>query len=139
MLDRPGLDFSFSGLKTAVVVAVRGKTLDAATRANVAREFQDAVVETLVTKCARALQQTGLKSLVVAGGVGANGCLRAALAEWAARNDVRVSYPRPEFCTDNAAMIAYAGHLRLAAGEAADLSIKVHARWPLDTLRAVRA
>jgi N6-L-threonylcarbamoyladenine synthase len=134
MLDRPGLDFSFSGLKTAVVVATRGLTLDDQTRADVAREFQDAVVETLVAKCERALRQTALATLVVAGGVGANRKLRADLAELGRKLNVRVLYPRPEFCTDNAAMIAYAGYRRLSAGQHDDLRIRAQARWPLDTL-----
>ena len=135
MLDRPGLDFSFSGLKTAVVVAVRGLELDEAARADVACEFQEAVVETLVAKCGRALTQTGLKTLVVAGGVGANRRLRSALADLGKRRSVKVLYPRPEFCTDNAAMIAYAGCRRLAAGQREGLAIRAVARWPLDTLR----
>lgn len=135
MLDRPGLDFSFSGLKTAVVVATRGLTLDEQVRADVAHEFQEAVVETLAVKCARALEQTGLATLVVAGGVGANLRLRAALSRLGERLGVRVLYPRPEFCTDNAAMIAYAGYRRLAAGERQDLAIRARARWPLDELR----
>jgi len=134
MLDRPGFDFSFSGLKTAVVVAVRGVELDDQTRADVARSFEDAVVETLVTKCERALKQTGAKTLVVAGGVGANRRLREALSKMGARRSVRVSYPRPEFCTDNAAMIAYAGYLRLAAGQHESLPIRARARWPIDEL-----
>jgi N6-L-threonylcarbamoyladenine synthase len=136
MLDRPGLDFSFSGLKTAVVVAIRGRELDDQTRADVAYEFQQAVVETLVTKCARAAKQTGLKTLVVAGGVGANLRLRAELKALGERRGLQVLYPRPEFCTDNAAMIAYAGYRRLAAGEHDDLKIRATARWPLNTLRA---
>jgi N6-L-threonylcarbamoyladenine synthase len=136
MLDRPGLEFSFSGLKTAVVVATRGLELDDQTRADVAYEFQQAVVDTLVAKCARALQQTDLTTLVVAGGVGANRRLRAALAALGERLGVRVLYPRPEFCTDNAAMIAYAGYRRLVAGERDDLAIRATARWPLDTLQA---
>ena len=136
MLDRPGLDFSFSGLKTAVVVAVRGLQMDDATRADVAAEFQQAVVETLVAKCDRALQQTGFATLVVAGGVGANRKLRHELTQLGQRRNVQVFYPRPEFCTDNAAMIAYAGHRRLAGGERDDLRIRATARWPLDSLRA---
>jgi N6-L-threonylcarbamoyladenine synthase len=136
MLDRPGLDFSFSGLKTAVVVATKNLDLDAVTRADVAAEFQQAVVDTLVAKCRRALEQTGLQALVVAGGVGANQQLRQALADLGAKMGVAVSYPRPSFCTDNAAMIAYAGWCRLAAGERDGLSIRATARWPLDTLRA---
>ena len=135
MLDRPGLDFSFSGLKTAVVVATRDLQLDAETRADVAYEFQRAVVETLVAKCERAVAQTGLSTLVVAGGVGANVHLRQQLLALGERRGVRVLYPRPEFCTDNAAMIAYAGYRRLAAGQHDDLAIRATARWPLDTLQ----
>ena len=136
MLDRPGLDFSFSGLKTAVVVALRGLQLDDTTRANVAAEFQQAVVETLVAKCDRALEQTDFHSLVVAGGVGANKLLRHSLTQLGQRRGVRVYYPRTEFCTDNAAMIAYAGYRRLSAGEHDDLKIRATARWPLDALQA---
>jgi N6-L-threonylcarbamoyladenine synthase len=135
MLDRPGLDFSFSGLKTAVVVATRGIELDEQTRADVACEFQQAVVDTLVAKCARAAVQTGLRTLVVAGGVGANLHLRTELAALGDRIGLRTLYPRPEFCTDNAAMIAYAGYRRLSDGERDDLRIRATARWPLDTLR----
>src|SRR5690606_22539431 len=136
MLDRPGLEFSFSGLKTAVVVATRGLQLDEQTRADVAAEFQQAVVDTLVEKCARAMEQSGLATLVVAGGVGANARLREALQALGRRQGVRVLYPQPQFCTDNAAMIAYAGWRRLAAGEHDDLVIRASARWPLDSLRA---
>jgi N6-L-threonylcarbamoyladenine synthase len=134
MLDRPGLDFSFSGLKTAVVVALRGRTLSDQDRADVAYAFQDAVVDTLVAKCSRAIDQTGAKTLVVAGGVGANQSLRAALMQLGKRRGVKVCYPRPEFCTDNAAMIAYAGCQRLIAGQCDGLSIRATARWPLDAL-----
>jgi N6-L-threonylcarbamoyladenine synthase len=134
MLDRPGFNFSFSGLKTAVVVAVRGLELDDQIRADVARAFQEAVVDTLATKCARALDQTGATALVVAGGVGANRHLRQTLLELGKRKGVRVSYPRPEFCTDNAAMIAYAGYLRLKGGQHEGLAIQAKARWPIDQL-----
>ncbi len=136
MLDRPGLDFSFSGLKTAVVVAVRGRTLDQSARADVALGFERAMVDTLVAKSLRALAETGLGVLVVAGGVGANLRLRGALAKAAAAAGARVVFPRPEFCTDNAAMIALAGHHRLVAGEREDLAVRARARWPLDELRA---
>jgi len=136
MVDRPGLDFSFSGLKTQVLTQVRslGDALDEQTRADIARAFEEAVVETLVIKCRRALEQTGLARLVVAGGVGANRRLRAALAEMMEARGGQVFYPRPEFCTDNGAMIAHAGCLRLLAGEKAPLAIEVRARWPLESL-----
>lgn len=136
MLDRPGLDFSFSGLKTAVVVATRHLQMDDRTRADMAAEFQAAVVETLAAKCDRALQQTGFATLVVAGGVGANEKLRQELTRLGGRRGVQVFYPRPEFCTDNAAMIAYAGYRRLAGGEHDDLRIRATARWPLDSLHS---
>lgn len=137
MLDRPGLDFSFSGLKTAVVVATRNLELDAATRADVAADFQAAVVATLAAKCDRALKQTGFKTLVVAGGVGANLHLRHELSALGAKRGVIVRYPRPAFCTDNAAMIAYAGFRRLVQGEHDDLRIRATARWSLEELKAV--
>jgi N6-L-threonylcarbamoyladenine synthase len=139
MLDRPGLDFSFSGLKTAVVVATRNVELDDQTRADLACDFQNAVVETLVAKCERALKQTGMRTLVVAGGVGANKQLRAQLKNLGERRNVNVLYPRPEFCTDNAAMIAYAGCRRLQAGEHDGLQIRATARWTLDQLRPPRS
>ena len=140
MLDRPGLDFSFSGLKTAVVVTLRqlqqgGVPLDEQTRADVACSFQEAVVETLTAKCMRALKQTGARTLVVAGGVGANRALRARLLSMGEQRGIAVRYPRPEFCTDNAAMIAYAGCQRLLAGQQDDLQIRAVARWPIDSLQ----
>jgi N6-L-threonylcarbamoyladenine synthase len=139
MLDRPGLDMSFSGLKTAVVVATRDRHLDAQARADVALEFQEAVVDTLVEKSLRALAQTGIRRLVVAGGVGANRRLRSRLAEAVQAAGAAVFYPRREFCTDNGAMIAYAGMLRLAAGERSGPAIEARARWDLDALQPPEA
>ena len=135
MTDRPGLDFSFSGLKTAVVVALRGRDLDDQTRADAARAFEEAVVETLLIKAGRAIAATGVETLVIAGGVGANRRLRARMLAMGERSGVRVVYPRAEFCTDNAAMIALLGHLRLAAGQHDDLAIRARARWPMTELR----
>jgi N6-L-threonylcarbamoyladenine synthase len=134
LTERPGLDFSFSGLKTAVVVALRGRELDDQTRADAALGFEEAVVDTLVIKCRRALHETDARMLVVAGGVGANRRLRARMRAMGERADVRVVYPRVEFCTDNAAMIALLGHLRLAAGQQDDLAIRARARWPMTEL-----
>ncbi len=133
MLKSPGLDFSFSGLKTAVMLQVKKSTeegnLDRA-RADIAASFQRAAVDTLVTRSVQAAKKTNLDRIVVAGGVGANLHLREELAE---RFDGRVYYPRPEFCTDNGAMIAIAGALRLADGSK-PTTIKARARWSLDTL-----
>jgi N6-L-threonylcarbamoyladenine synthase len=135
MLNRPGLDFSFSGLKTAVITGIRGLELDEQARADVAHEFQEAIVDTLVAKSLRAVSETGVKRLVIAGGVGANRRLRERLAAAARDAGAEVFYPRLEFCTDNGAMIAYAGMLRLAAGEQAPAAIEARARWDLETLR----
>ena len=135
MTDRPGLDMSFSGLKTAVLVLLKSLgEPDEQTRADVARAFEDAVVDTLSIKCERALKQTGQRRLVVAGGVGANKRLRARLKEMTEKLGGEVFYPRPEFCTDNGAMIAYAGCLRLASGN--PVTNPVTARWPLESLTA---
>jgi N6-L-threonylcarbamoyladenine synthase len=131
MLDRPGLDFSFSGLKTAALVALRGRVLDDAIRADVARGFQEAVVETLAEKCRRALEATGHRRLVIAGGVGANRRLRERLAEVARSVGAELRFPRTEFCTDNGAMIALAGCLRLAAGMHRGDIIDARANWEL--------
>jgi N6-L-threonylcarbamoyladenine synthase len=131
MLDRPGLDFSFSGLKTAALVALRGRALDEAIRADVAHGFQDAVVETLAEKARRALKLSGHRRLVVAGGVGANLSLRERLAEVARAAGATLYFPRAEFCTDNGAMIALAGCLRLSAGEQAGLALGARANWEL--------
>jgi len=135
MLNRPGLDFSFSGLKTAVITGIRKLELDEQAKADVAWEFQEAIVDTLVAKSLRAVEETGIRRLVIAGGVGANRRLRTRLAEAAQAVGAEVFYPRLEFCTDNGAMIAYAGMLRLAAGETATSSIEARARWDLETLR----
>jgi N6-L-threonylcarbamoyladenine synthase len=135
MLDRPGLEFSFSGLKTAVVHSLRGREMTDAVRADVAEGVQRSIVETLTTKALRALEATGLDTLVVSGGVSANRSLRARLAEAARRQGARVYYPRIEFCTDNAAMIAVAGLARLQAGQHDGLAIQARARWPLESLQ----
>ncbi|MDB6091263.1 MAG: N6-L-threonylcarbamoyladenine synthase [Gammaproteobacteria bacterium] len=137
MLDRPGLEFSFSGLKTAVLHALRGREMTDAIRADVAQGVQLAIVETLTAKALRALEQTGLDTLVVSGGVSANRSLRERLAEAVGREGARVYYPRIEFCTDNAAMIAVAGLARLAAGQHDGLAIQARARWPLESLQPV--
>ena len=137
MTDRPGCDFSFSGLKTAAINTWRKLEPTAENRADMARAFEEAVVETLAIKCRRALKATRLKRLVVAGGVGANRRLRERLRELAAESGGQVHYPRLEFCTDNGAMIAYAGWRRLVAGQREDAAIEVMPRWPLDSLTAV--
>jgi len=137
MTDRPGLDFSFSGLKTFAANTIRAANDDPQTRANIAYAFQEAVVDTLVIKCRRALKQTGLKRLVIAGGVSANKHLREALQEMMVKMKGEVFYPRMEFCTDNGAMIAYAGLQRLRAGESEPLATKAQPRWPLDSLAAL--
>jgi N6-L-threonylcarbamoyladenine synthase len=135
MLDRPGLEFSFSGLKTAVLHSVRAHVpMTDGLKADVAHAVQEAIVETLVAKSLRALEQTGLDALVVSGGVSANRTLRARLAEIVSRRGGRVYYPRIEFCTDNAAMIAVAGLARLTAGQCDGLAIKARAQWPLASL-----
>jgi N6-L-threonylcarbamoyladenine synthase len=137
MTDRPGLDFSFSGLKTQVMLAWQASDKTDQTRADIARAFEDAVVETLAIKCERALDQCAAKTLVVAGGVGANTRLRERLQHMAGKRGARVCFPRPEFCTDNGAMIAFAGALRLQAGQQESASISVHARWDMASLPAV--
>ena len=137
MTDRPGLDFSFSGLKTQVLLAWQRSDRSASTRADIARGFEDAVVETLAMKCRRALAASGARTLVVAGGVGANRRLRDALAAAATADGFRVAFPRLQFCTDNGAMIAFAGALRLAAGQHDDRAIRVLPRWDLESLPAV--
>jgi len=134
MLDRPGFEFSFSGLKTAVLLAARAEPLNGQRRADIARGVQEAIVETLCVKTLRALDATGHRQLVVAGGVGANRELRARLGSSLAARGGQAFFPRPEFCTDNAAMIAVAGLMRLQAGERGDPQLGVRARWPLAEL-----
>jgi N6-L-threonylcarbamoyladenine synthase len=137
MTDRPGLDFSFSGLKTFALNTWRESAQTDGDRADIARAFEEAVVDTMVIKCRRAVAQTGLQTLVIAGGVGANVRLRERLGELMSKEGGRVCYPRPEFCTDNGAMIAYAGYRRLQAGQHEGLSIKAMPRWSLEELPAV--
>lgn len=134
MTERPGLDFSFSGLKTAVLKAVKQAPLEPQTVADIALAFQEAAVDTLVIKCKRALQQSGRAHLVVAGGVAANEHLRERMSEMARGLHVRVYYPRLEFSTDNAAMIAYVGSLRLAAGERDEQAFAARPRWDMASL-----
>lgn len=140
MVDRPGLDFSFSGLKTAALHAINDSTPqgqplpDTQTMADIARAFEEAVVETLVFKCLRALKQEGLSRLVIAGGVSANRKLREMLDSELARTGKRVYYSRPEFCTDNGAMIAYTGCCRLLAGQRDGISLQISPRWALAEL-----
>jgi N6-L-threonylcarbamoyladenine synthase len=142
MTNRPGLDFSFSGLKTfvrnTIAEHVDGDAkLDGQTRADIARAFEDAVVSTLAIKCKRALEQTGLQSLIIAGGVSANQQLRQVLETTVAKVNGRLFYAKPRFCTDNGAMIAYAGCQRLLAGQRDDLAIQARPRWSLESLPAL--
>lgn len=137
MLDRPGLDFSFSGLKTQVMLAWQASDKSSSARADIARGFEEAVVDTLAAKCERALRQSGSRTLVVSGGVGANRRLRERLGELASKLGGRVCFPAPELCTDNGAMIAFAGALRLQAGQRNDGPITARARWDMATLDPV--
>ncbi|MGD2083987.1 MAG: tRNA (adenosine(37)-N6)-threonylcarbamoyltransferase complex transferase subunit TsaD, partial [Chromatiales bacterium] len=140
MVDRPGLDFSFSGLKTAVLNTLRtalASEADEQTRADIARAFEDAVVDTLNIKCRRAIRETGAGTLVLAGGVSANRRLRHRIAETMAAEGGRACFPRPELCTDNGAMVAYAGWQRLRAGGGEPLGFGAVARWPMTELEAV--
>ena len=139
MTDRPGLDFSFSGLKTQVLLAWQQSDQSAQTRADIARGFEDAVVDTLAIKCARALDAAGSDVLVVAGGVGANTRLRAQLQAMCAGRGGRACFPRPSLCTDNGAMIAFAGALRLEAGQRQDSQVKVTPRWDMADLPPLAA
>jgi N6-L-threonylcarbamoyladenine synthase len=141
MVDRPGLDMSFSGLKTAALYAVQGLQkaspngqLSEQDKADICLAFEQAAVDTLAIKCRRAIEQSGHKVLVMAGGVSANQRLREKLAEASAKLGAKVYYPRPAYCTDNGAMIAFAGALRLQAGQADDLRLQIQPRWPLANL-----
>ena len=147
MTDRPGLDFSFSGLKTFTrnciaehtdLSAPEGAQIESRTKADIAAAFEEAVAQTLMIKCRRAIEQTGMKRLVLAGGVAANTRLRELMAEMTAKQGAELFYPRLQFCTDNGAMIAYVGALRLAQGERAE-GIQVRPRVPLDELQEIRA
>lgn len=144
MTDRPGLEFSFSGLKTYTLNTVANHQQanglpDEQTCADIAWAFQDAVVDTLVIKCRRALQQENLKTLIIAGGVAANKRLREKLESTLTKIQSNVFYARQEFCTDNGAMIAYAGCQRLLAGQTDNLSVLAKARWPMDNLDTIQS
>ena len=137
MTDRPGLQFSFSGLKTQVLMAWQQSDQTAQTQRDIARGFEEAVVDTLAMKCERALDAADCDTLVVAGGVGANRNLRARLQQLMGERDGQVHFPRPAFCTDNGAMIAYAGALRLLAGQRQGPEITVQPRWDMASLPAL--
>ncbi|MDO6592792.1 tRNA (adenosine(37)-N6)-threonylcarbamoyltransferase complex transferase subunit TsaD [Neptuniibacter sp. 1_MG-2023] len=142
MVDRPGMDMSFSGLKTYTLNTSndhrdKNGRIDDQTICDIAAAFEEAVVDTLAIKCKRALQHTGFKQLIIAGGVSANKRLRERLEEMVQKERAKLFYARPEFCTDNGAMIAYAGCQRLMAGQQSGLEIITKPRWPLDTLAAL--
>lgn len=141
MTDRPGLDFSFSGLKTFTLNSIQGikdqRELSEQDTAQIALAFEEAVVDTLRIKCKRALEQTNYRTLVIAGGVSANTHLRESLEKMTAKLNARVFYARPEFCTDNGAMIAYAGCQRLLDNQVSNDSLNVRPRWPMDQLSPV--
>lgn len=134
MTDRPGLDMSFSGLKTQVSLALRASDQSCQTKADIARGFEEAVVDTLCVKCLRALKSVQCKTLIVTGGVGANRRLRSTLAQALAAVQGDVHFPPPEFCTDNGAMIAFAGAKRLLAGQSKNGRIQVQPRWEISSL-----
>ena len=141
MTNRPGLDFSFSGLKTATLNTVEDAkiegVLDEQTRADIAWAFQEAVADTMVIKCRRAFKHSGMRRLVIAGGVSANTRLREKLALMAKQEGGELFYPGLKYCTDNGAMIAYAGCMRLLAGQQDDLVIQAKPRWNMETLTAL--
>ncbi|MFK5969883.1 MAG: tRNA (adenosine(37)-N6)-threonylcarbamoyltransferase complex transferase subunit TsaD [Candidatus Marithrix sp.] len=133
MTKQPGLNFSFSGLKTQVLTTWQNQeSKDEQVKADIARAFEDAVIDTLIIKCKRAIKQTNLDRLVIAGGVGANQRLRERMAVFTEQIGVKLFYPRSIFCTDNGAMIAYAGALRLMQGQCEPLEFSAHPRWPLE-------
>jgi N6-L-threonylcarbamoyladenine synthase len=134
MTDRPGLDFSFSGLKTFALTTFQNSDKTDQDKADIALAFQDAVADTLAIKCRRALLQTGLRTLVIAGGVSANTKIRATLLDMIEKENGQLFFPRPEFCTDNGAMIAYAGYQRFLLGEMQDLEIFARPRWAMSEL-----
>lgn len=137
MTDRPGLDFSFSGLKTFTLNTLHKSDKTEQTKADIACAFETAVVETLAIKCRRALQQTNSTRLVIAGGVSANLRLRQGLEKMVKKENTKVYYPRLEFCTDNGAMIAFAGCQRLVAGQHEGLEFNAKPRWDLEALSAI--
>jgi N6-L-threonylcarbamoyladenine synthase len=134
MTDRPGLDFSFSGLKTFTLNTFQNSDQTKQDKADIALAFQDAVADTLAIKCRRALQQTDLKTLVVAGGVSANTQIRTTLTAMLEKENGQIFFPRPEFCTDNGAMIAYAGYQRFLMGQTQNLEIFAKPRWAMNEL-----
>ena len=134
MTDRPGLDFSFSGLKTFALNTINSENMDEQTRADVACAFVDAIVDTFVIKCKRAIDETGIKQLVVAGGVSANKQLQKALINMFDDEGGQVFFPRDEYCTDNGAMVAYSGYLRIKKGQCDTLSFIAKPRWPLEDI-----
>jgi len=138
---KPGLDFSFSGLKTYTLTTLQSlggiEKVSEQDKCDIARAFEDAVVDTLIIKCRRALEQTGLDTLVMAGGVSANKRLRGALGPALAPVGAQVYYPEPKYCTDNGAMIAYAGACRLASGQSDEAMMNLRPRWPLSELQAI--
>jgi N6-L-threonylcarbamoyladenine synthase len=141
MTHRPGLDFSFSGLKTFTLNTIASQqelnSLDEQTKADIAYAFEEAVADTLTIKCRRAIRQTGVSSLIIAGGVSANLSLRRKLDQMVMSENARLFYPRPEYCTDNGTMIAFAGCKRLMAGQTSDLKFNVQPRWPLEDLTSI--
>lgn len=134
MTDRPGFDFSFSGLKTSAVNTFYQSSKDEQTKADIARAFEEAITETLLIKCKRALEFSGFEQLVVAGGVSANRLLRNKLTTLMKTRGGQIFFPHPDFCTDNGAMIAYAGIIRFKAKQYSNLEINIRPRWPLNEL-----